>query len=155
MAAVNQRRQLDSRRPAVVEDLVDRGTHGAAGVEDVVDDHDRLVVDAEVELGGVDDGRARPDAEVIAVEGDVDEAERHRLLEQLTGQSVQPPGEMGAAAVDADQRHRTVRVLLDNLVCDPHQRAANVIAVEDDRRGFQRAPSWPRGTGLKGPTCAA
>ena len=34
---------------------------------------------------------------------------------------------------------------------DPHERAAHVVAVEDDRLGFQRAPSWPRGTGLKEP----
>jgi hypothetical protein len=35
---------------------------------------------------------------------------------------------------------------------DPHQRAAHVIVVEDDRGLWQRAPSWSRGTGLKEPT---
>jgi hypothetical protein len=39
-------------------------------------------------------------------------------------------------------------------VSDPQQRAAQVIAVEDDLV-FQRAPSWPLRTGLKEPTAAA
>ena len=50
---------------------------------------------------------------------------------------VQPLGEVRAAAVDADERDGAVGVLLDDLVGDPHERAAHVIAVEDDRRGFQ------------------
>src|SRR5947209_7803694 len=54
--------------------------------------------------------------------------------------------------MDTDQRDRSVRVLLDDLVSDPHERAAHVITVEDDRNCLQRAPSWPHGTGLKGPT---
>src|SRR5262249_11836837 len=54
--------------------------------------------------------------------------------------------------MDADKRDRPFRVLLDDLVSDPHERAAHVIPVKNDRGGFQRAPSWPRWTGLKGPT---
>ena len=65
---------------------------------------------------------------------------------------MQALGEHRAAAMDAHQRDPPVWVLLDDLVSDPHQRAAHVIAVEDDRALYQRAPSWPHGTGLKGPT---
>ena len=48
-AAIEQHRQLHPRRPAEVEDLVERGADGAAGVEDVVDQDDVLVVDREVD----------------------------------------------------------------------------------------------------------
>ena len=69
VAAVDQHRQLHPRRAAVVEEHVDRRADGAAGVEHVVDDHDRAVVDREVELGECTTG-ARPAriAEVVAVE---------------------------------------------------------------------------------------
>src|SRR5712671_7236183 len=59
-----------------------------------------------------------------------------------------------AAAVDADQREVRSPVALHDLVCDPHERAAHVVAVEDDLRVRLvqlRAPSWPLGTGLKEP----
>ncbi len=111
MAAVDQHRELDLRRAAVVEDLVDRGADGAAGVEDVVDDHDRAAVDRELELARVDDRRARPErSEVVAVEADVDEAERDPRLQELAGQRLQPLREDRAAAVDADDRDAGIRV---------------------------------------------
>ena len=65
------------------------------------------------------------------------EPERHRRVEQLAGQRLQPLGEMRATAVDPDECDGSVRVLLHDLVGDPHQRAAHVIAVEGDRYGFQ------------------
>ena len=42
------------------------------------------------------------------------------------------PGQHGAAAVDADDGDASPPVLLDDLVCDAHQRAPHVVAVEDD-----------------------
>src|SRR3954449_752703 len=38
---------------------------------------------------------------------------------------------------------------LDDLVSDAHQRAPDVLAVEDDLVSHVVLPSWPRGTGLK------
>jgi rhodanese-related sulfurtransferase len=133
VAAINQHRQLYPRRPSVVEYRVDRGTHRAPGIEHVVDDHDRLVVDAEVEVRGVDDRRRGPRCQVVAVERDVDVAERYARFEQLARQRLQAPRQHRPTPVNPDERHRAVRVLLDNLVSDPHQRAAHVIAVEYDR----------------------
>ena len=76
--------------------------------------------------------------EVVAVEGDVEVAERHLGAGQLADQGVQAAGEDGAAGVDADERERPRRagVLLDDLVRDPHQRAAQIVAVEDDLLGW-------------------
>jgi hypothetical protein len=67
---------------------------------------------------------------------------------------VQTPGEDRAAAVDPDDREAlgavARRVLLDDLVCDAHERAPHVVAVEDDLVVRHRhRPSWPHGTGLK------
>jgi hypothetical protein len=44
------------------------------------------------------------------------------------------------ATVDADERNGRPllgRVLLDDLVSDPHERAAHSVAVEDNRRCLQ------------------
>src|SRR5919206_1533162 len=52
--AVDEHRELDAGRPAVVEERLDRGPNRPARVEDVVDEHDRLPFEREVE-------RRRPD----------------------------------------------------------------------------------------------
>ena len=60
VAAVGEHGELDARGPAVVEERLDRRAHGAAGVEDVVDDRRPCAaVEREVEVRGVDDRRAR------------------------------------------------------------------------------------------------
>ena len=91
--------------------------------------------------------------DVVAVEGDVDVAERHLGAGQLADQGVQALGEQRAAGVDADQGEALgARVLLDDLVGDPDQRAPQLIALEHDLLAHHFAPSWPLWTGLKEPT---
>jgi hypothetical protein len=139
MAAVGEHRELDARRAAVVEEGLDRGADRAPREEDVVDDHDRRPVDREVEVGRVDRRRLGAATEIVAVERDVELAERDLGLEQVPQQPAQAPGEHRAAAVDPDDRHAiVVGVLLDDLVSDPHERAADVVAVEDDLVGCHR-----------------
>ena len=58
VAAVAEHRELHPLGAAVVEQRVDRGAHGAAGEEHVVDEDDGAPVEVEVDVGGVDDGRA-------------------------------------------------------------------------------------------------
>ena len=135
VAAVAEHRELDPARAAVVEERLDRGPHRAAGEEDVVDEDDGAVGEVEVDVGGVDDrlrGR-RLGADVVAVEGDVDVADRQLDRGQLAEQRVQAAGEHGAAGVDPDDRQALgVRVLLDDLVGDPPQRSPQVVALEHD-----------------------
>ena len=128
-----------------------RGAHGAARVEHVVHEHDRGVLDREVDVRGVHHrlGAGAADADVVAVEGDVHVAERDRLADELGHQVAQARGQQGAAAVDAHDRDRLAAGLLDDLVCDAHQRAPHVLAVEDDLSLTVLRPSWPLGTGLK------
>ena len=153
VAAVGEHGELDPGRAAVVEQGVDRRPHGAAGEEDVVDEDHGAAVEVEVEVGGVDDrlGAGLAAGEVVAVEGDVEVAERHLGAGELADERVQAAGEDGAAGVDADQRQRrsAAGVLLDDLVRDPHERAAQIVAVEDDPLGlsFHCAPL----PGLSGP----
>ena len=151
VAAVGEHRQLHPLGPSVVEQRVDAGAHRAPGVEHVVDEHDRRVLDREVDVGGVHDrlGRGVAPGQVVAVEADVDVAERDGLPHQLGHQVAQPGGQHGAATVDPDDRDSLATRLLDDLMCDPHQRAPHVLAVEDRLLGQATAPSWPRRTGLK------
>ena len=89
-------------------------------------------------------------ADVVAVEGDVEVADRRLGLGQLAEQGVQAAGEERAAGVDADDREALgLRVLLGDLMGDPPQRSPQVVALEHDLLAHLLAPSWPLGTGLK------
>src|SRR3954447_9860700 len=54
VAAVDKHRKLDALGPAVLEERLDRGADRAAGVEDVVDEHDGPAVEREVERSRAD-----------------------------------------------------------------------------------------------------
>jgi hypothetical protein len=73
--------------------------------------------------------------DVVAVEGDVELAERDLGAGELADASAQPLRERHAARVDADQRHaRKVRVPLDDLVCDPGESPLDRLGIEDSLR---------------------
>ena len=129
VAAVDEDGELDARGAAVVEERLDRGPDRAAGVEDVVDEDDRAPVEREVELGGADERLRRErrlaaaDGDVVAVEGDVDGAERGRVAGALLDQPGEPVRERDAAGLDADEGELVeLRVALDDLVRDARQR---------------------------------
>ena len=139
MAAVGEDRELDPSRAPVVEEGVDRGPDRAPGEEDVVDEHDRPALEVEVEVRGMDDRGAGGLAagQIVAIEGDVDVAERDLRVGELVEQVVEATGDQGAARVDADDRQLGIGivaadpvsglgsgVLLDDLVRDAHQRPA-------------------------------
>ena len=72
-------------------------------------------------------------ADVVAVEGDVEVADRHLGAGQLAEQGVQAAGQQGAAGVDADDRQALgLGVLLGDLVGDPPQRSPQVVVLEHD-----------------------
>jgi hypothetical protein len=68
------------------------------------------------------------------MEGDVERAERDRLVEQLGDLGVQAAGEMNAAAVDADDRDGRTRIgiAFDDLVGHSSERTRDIVAVEHD-----------------------
>src|SRR5947199_352013 len=81
--------------------------------------------------GGADDRlrvarrAAAADLDVVAIEGDVDGAERGRLAGPLLDQAPEPLRERDTAGLDPDERHAAeVGVRLDDLVGDPGERPA-------------------------------
>ena len=70
---------------------------------------------------------------VVAVEGDVELAERELLAGALLDEPAEALGDRDAARVDADERDRVeVVVALDDLVRDPGERPADRLLVEQD-----------------------
>ena len=134
VAAVGQHGQLHAVGAAVVEQGVDRGADRAAGVEHVVHQHDGHAVEGEVDVRVEDHRLAFGPAgrDVVAVEGDVEVAERHRGVDEALHALSQARRYDRAAPVDAHHGDAFATRLLDDLVCDAHERAANVLAVEYD-----------------------
>ena len=138
MAAVDKHGELDAGGAPVVEQRLDRGADRAAGVEDVVDEDDRASVEREVELRRPNERLCRErrlaaaDRDVVAVEGDVDGAERGLDAGALLDQAREPPRERDAARVDADERDVVeVRVALDDLVGDSRKGPPEPVGVEE------------------------
>src|SRR5690242_9782192 len=96
MPAIDEYGELNALRPAVVEERLDCRANRAAGVQDVIDKHDRAAVEREVELRRPNHrlcgerSLAAPDADVVAVEGDVDGAERGSGPGALLDQTREP-----------------------------------------------------------------
>jgi hypothetical protein len=138
VTAVDDDGELDPCGPAVVEERLDRGADGAAGVQDVVDEDDRSPVEREVELRRADERlrcerRLAPtDGDVVAVEGDVDGAERGSDSGALLNQARQPPRERDAAGLDPDERDvLELGVALDDLVGDSRKGPRQPVGVEE------------------------
>src|SRR5581483_6180889 len=163
VAAVGEDGELYARRPAVLEQRVDRGADRATRVEDVVDEDDGAPLELEVEPRLAHD-RLRPlrraratHVDVVAVEGDVELAERELDAGALLDHRADALGERDAAGVDPYECDRVeVVVVLDDLVRDAAERAGDGFGVEQDLRrrpdGMVRhsTPFRPRWTGLKG-----
>ena len=71
MTTIDQHRQLDHSRPAVVTQCIERGPDRPAGIEHVVDQHDDGVVDPAGRDCGLLQGARRVQPEVVAVQRDV------------------------------------------------------------------------------------
>jgi hypothetical protein len=87
---------------------------------------------------------------VVPVEGDVEVAEGHIAAAELAHERVEAGRKQRPARVNADQGEGFAAwVLLDYLVSNPHQRAAQVVSIEDDlvEVFHLRAPSWSLGPG--------
>ena len=162
MAAVADHGELDAGGAAVVEQRLDRGADRPAGVEDVVDEDAGPAFEREVEPRRADERLrmqrrlAAAHLDVVAVEGDVDGAERDLGAGELLDQPPQPLGEEDAARVDADERDlvelRSLR--LDDLVGDAVKGALERLCVERApalRRARLQACSIRLLSGLSGP----
>jgi hypothetical protein len=125
VAAIDDDCELDPCRAAVGEERLDRGADRAAGVENVVNEHDRAALERKVELRFPHDRLrvqrrfAAANVHVVAVEGDVDRAELGCFPRPLLDQPREPLRDRDAARLDADECDLAqVGVRLDDLVRD-------------------------------------
>src|SRR5262245_53563530 len=81
---VDQDRETDHPGPPEVDQPVQRRPNGAAGVEDVVAEDDGPAVQVEVDLGLLQERLRRHKGQVVAVERDVERADREGLLDELS-----------------------------------------------------------------------
>ena len=129
--AVDQHRELDPRGPAEVHQRVHRGADRATREQHVVHQDDRRAGDVERDPRLVHLGRLGLQPDVVAVERDVEHADRHvRALDpgDLGGEA---PRQVVAAVRDPDQRQPAgALVSLDDLVGDAGERPADVVGVE-------------------------
>ena len=81
---------------------------------------------------------------VVSMEGDVDRPELELDPAPLRDERAEPAGERDTTRVDADEHDLVeVVVVLDDLVCDPRERACDAFAVEQHAgRGAARGGSF-------------
>ena len=133
MTAIGEHRQLHASGTAIVEQRLDRGAHGAAREQHVVDDHHGASGHVEVDVRGVHDRGIGAALEIVAIEADIQVSERDLGIEQLFQLILQSMSEKGAATMDTDDRNTPLAgVALGDLVSDAHQRSLDVPLVEDD-----------------------
>src|SRR5438105_13899229 len=149
-AAVGEHDESDARRPAVIEQLVHRRAHRAAGIEHVVDQQQLAPVDLERNARALRIVMQALCVVVVAVERDVHQPER--LLEAK--QRMQPLGEPGAARVEADHRRlrrkprpQLGRELLAELF-SVRQRGQSTAPGEAARRPNRCSPASRRARGF-------
>src|SRR5262245_44220451 len=134
MPAVDEDGELDAVGPPVVEQRLDRRADGAPGVENVVDEHDRLPLEREVECRGAHDRLrvtrcvAAADLDVVAVEGDVHGSQRGFRARALLDEPAQTMRERHAARLDPDECYAAeIWIAFDDLVRNAGERSLETI----------------------------
>ena len=137
--SVDEHCELDALGAAVIEERLDRRADRPPGVEDVVDEDDRLAFEREVERRRTDNGlcvqrrAASANLNVVAVEGDVDRADRRRRPGPFLDETPQALRDRDTACLDPDECDTgEVGIRLDQLVRDPRERSREPVGVEQD-----------------------
>ena len=109
---------------------IERGPDGSSFEQHIIHQHDDPTLDIEWHLGGLHGDHA-PVGDIVAMHADINHAARDRLPPDVAQQPGQAPGEMNAAALDANQANAAdVRVALGDLVGDPRQATLDRVGVE-------------------------
>ena len=103
VAAVDQHQQRHARGPAVVEQRVERGAHGAAGVEHVIHQDDVLALHGKRDFGGVHDRLDLHGGKIVAIEVDIEDADRNLAVFEGLDLGRQALRQRHAAAADSDE----------------------------------------------------
>src|SRR5688500_12398241 len=135
-------------RPPEIDEGVEGGADGAAREQDVVDQHHRLVLDRERDIGAAHDRRSAQ-VEIVAIERDVEGSYGKGGAVDGGHLDGQPPGQGHAARAKANESNVLgTAVLLDDLVGDPRERAIEGSGVEN-LRFDHLSPYEPRWAHLK------
>jgi hypothetical protein len=131
VTAIDEHRETDRAGPTVINERVHRGADGASGEQHVIHENDDLVVDREVQRRLADDRRIADAREIVAVERDVERAERNGRVLVRAYRIAKPDGQDVAARADTDDGEtREFAVAFDDLVSDPRDGATNVVGPE-------------------------
>ena len=131
--------ELHGPRAAEVDQLVERGPHGAAGIEDVVAEDHHAVVDRARQVGALDLRLGADGREVVAIESDVEDADGDLDRLQALDLGGDLLGERDAAGADADQEDgpEVAVMALDDLSDHATDDPSHLLGVEDRRLGRQ------------------
>ena len=144
VAAIDQNRQLDARRPAKVHQRVERGADRPAREKHVIHEDHGLVGDIKIYACFANDRLVGNERQVVPVKVDVENAAGDRFLfDGLDGQ-FEAVGKDNPAGADADQADiLNALVALEDLVGDAGDRAPDLLRVHDLGNGGHRPPINP------------
>ncbi len=146
VAPVDHHGQLYGPGPAEVGEGVEGGPDGAPGEEHVVDQHHDLAGQVDRDVGDRL-GQDRAQADVIAVEGDVEGAQGDVGLLDLVQVVHQQPGQPDAAGLETDDHHLVESVVaLDDLVGHAPHGPTDVVGAHHLGAGMKNAPVRGRDT---------
>lgn len=131
MTTIDQDGQLDGAGSTEVGEGVEGGPDGPSREEDVVDQHHgtTVEVDGDVSAG---ERRGGPGGEVVAVEADVEEADRGAGTGDLVEVFGEAAGEGDTAGLDPyEDDTGVIPGAFDYLVGNPTQGAVDVVGAED------------------------
>jgi hypothetical protein len=130
--AIDQNRKLDAPGAAEIIERIHRRSRGPAPEEDIVHEHDGLIIDVEWNDGGMDLGRQLL-VEVIAMHAYIEIADRHIVPPNISEQAAQPLPQMHSATLHTDDHHRPAVVIsLGDLMGDARKHAIHGGGIQDN-----------------------
>ena len=133
VAAVDEYGELDGLRTAHVDDGIESSANRAARVEHIVDEHDGLARDVDRQLRLMDNRLIRKGGKVIAVERNVENADRRLLSLDMLDIRRDALGDRNTARADADDDDVIdALVAFYDFVRDTRECAADALGVHDD-----------------------
>src|SRR5688500_2252386 len=131
---VDQDREADGAGTPEVDDAVESRANRPAGVEDVVAQQHRSLVQIELDLGLLQNGLRGDGRQIVAVERDVERSDGKRLPHEVRKARRKPRRQRDAARADADEREAgEVLLALGDFVRHPVDHPADALRVEDLR----------------------
>ena len=132
VAAIDEHGQAHRSRPTELGQRVEGRTDRSAGVEDVVDQHDDAVVDPAVGNLGAPGSPDRVAAQVVAMERDVELADRDVGPLDLGDRRSETVRERDSARWDPEENEaRGPLVAFEDLVADAAERPGDLVGAED------------------------